>query len=202
MTSLNLEMDKSDIAKVKFMLGALSKAGDRVIQQSVNKTLTGVRTDATNEVSKVITPTKTSIRKTMTVYKMIARDGNAFVKCTGGPLNLINFKARQTQKGVTVQVLKSGGRKLIPHAYIATMKNGNKLVMWRKYDGPRVKWRKNFPYSKLPKKYRLPVKALTSMAIPDVMKHGPTMAEILRLGGIRLKKNLNARLSYELSKLN
>lgn len=201
MTALNLEMDKGDIAKVKLMLGALSKAGDRVIQQAVNRTLTGVRTDTTNEVAKVITPTKKKIRGTVTVNKMTAGDGNAFVKCKGGPLNLIHFKARQTQKGVTVQVKKSGGRSLIKHAYIATMKNGERLVMWRKYDGARTKWRKGFQYGKLPKKYQFPVKALTSMAIPDVMGHKPTMNEILRLGGIRLKKNLNDRLNYEMSKL-
>jgi len=188
MTALSLKIDQGDISKVKFMLGALSKAGDRVIQQAVNKTLTGVRTDATNEVAKVITPTKTAIRKTMTVYKMTAGDGNAFVKCVGGPLNLIEFKARQTKKGVTVQVKESGGRKLIKHAFIQTMKNGKRLVLWRVTKGGK-------------RVARYPIEAMSSLAIPDVMKHGPTMAEILRLGGIRLKKNLNARLNYELSKL-
>jgi len=188
MTSLKLEMDPGDIAKVRLMLGALSKSGDTVIKQAVNKTLTGVRTDTTNEVSKVITPTKTKIRSTITVNKMSAGDGNAFVKCKGGPLNLINFKARQTKKGVTVQVLKSGGRSLLKHAFIQTMKNGAKLVMWRKrVNGKMVA--------------RYPIKALTSMAIPDVMGHKPTMDEILSLADIRLKKNLNDRLDYELSKL-
>ena len=199
-------MDKSDIAKVRLMLGALSTTADKVIQQSINRTLTGVRTDSTNEVSKVITPTKTSIRKTMTVNKMTSSNGNAFVKCVGGPLNLVEFKARQTQKGVTVQVKKSGGRSLIKHAYIATMKNGKKLVLWRK-DKKHVgiaKWDKanKQKYGRMPVKYRFPVKALSSFAIPDVMGYPKTMDEILRLGGVRLKKNLNARLNYEMSKLN
>lgn len=221
MTELSVKLDPMDIAKVKFMLGALSKSGDLVIKQAVNQTLTGVRTDVTNEVSKVITPTKTKIRSTITVNKMTAGDGNAFVKCIGGPLNLINFKARQTQKGVTVQVKKSGGRKLVKHAYITTMKNGNKLVMMRKYDGPRKSLRKSGGswgaagrsggqsfnkggygwYAKLPKKYRFPAKSLMSLSIPDVMGHKPTMNEILRLADIRLKKNLDGRLKYELSKL-
>jgi len=221
MTALSIKLDPMDIAKVKLILGAFENAGDTVIKQAVNKTLTGVRTDVTNEVAKVITPTKTKIRATVTVNKMTAGDGNAFVKCVGGPLNLINFKARQTKNGVTVQVKKSAGRKLVKHAYITTMKNGNKLVMMRQYDGPRKSLRKSGGswgaagrsggqsfneggygwYAKLPKKYRFPAKSLMSLSIPDVMGHTPTMNEILRLADIRLKKNLNARLNYELSKL-
>ena len=38
------------------------------------------------------------------------------------------FRARQTAKGVTVQIKRSGGRKLIPHAWIG---NGGKTVFWR-----------------------------------------------------------------------
>ena len=221
MTALSIEINPLQMAEVKLMLGAWEKAGDRVIQQAVNRTLAGVRTDTTNEVAKVITPTKKKIRETITVNKMTAGDGNASVKCKGGPLNLINFKARQTQKGVTVQVKQSSSRSLIKHAYIATMKNGNKLVMMRKYDGPRKPLRKSGGswqsagrsggqafqdggygwYAKLPKKYRFPAKALPSLAIPDVMGHPPTMNEILRLGDIRLSKNLNDRLNYELSKM-
>ena len=102
MTQLKLEISKSDLASVKRMLSGVKAAIPRVIQQSVNRTLSGVRTDATNEVAKVITPTKKKIRSTMTIKKMTAADGSAFVRCTGGPLNLINFKARPTNKGVTV----------------------------------------------------------------------------------------------------
>ncbi|EFK11236.1 conserved hypothetical protein [delta proteobacterium NaphS2] len=153
----------------------------------------------------MITPTKKKIRSTMTVKKMTAADGNAFVKCTGGPLNLINFKARPTNKGVTVQVKKNSARELIKHAYIAKTKTGTELVFWRKQKEfvGIAKWDKTNKrkYGTFPKKYRFPAKALTSLAIPEVMGHGPTMAEILRLGGDRLKKNLDDRLKYELSKL-
>ena len=85
------------------------------------------------------------------------------------------------------------------------MKNGTKLVVWRKdkkYVGI-AKWDKanKRKYGTFPKKYRFPVKALSSLAIPEVMGHEPTMREILRLGGVRLKKNLDSRLNYELKKL-
>ena len=201
MTAINLKIDESQLADVNRMLMGMQSAIPKVIQQAVNRTLTGVRTDATDEVANVITPTKTAIRKTMTVKNMTQASGNAYVRCTGAPLNLIEFKAKQTQKGVTVQVLKSGSRKLLKHGFIATMKSGKKLVIWRNYPGPRKPWDKQMPYGKLPPKYRLPVKGLTSLAIPEVMGHPPTMDKIMELGGARLEKNLNDRLKYEVSKL-
>jgi len=212
MTSLKLEMDPGDIAKVKLMLGALSKAGDTVIKQAVNRTLSGVRTDSVKEMSKVVTATKTTIRETIKVEKLTAKDGIAYVKSTGKSMDLSYFRARQTKKGVTVQVLRKSGRSLIKHAYIVEVENPkagttHKAVVWRKkWGGERSKkklrkvggyrWYANLPY-----KYRYKMKGLKTMGIPDVMGYPPTMNELLRLGGIRLKKNLNDRLDYELSKL-
>jgi len=203
MAAFDLKINQAQLADVNRMLSGMQSVAGKVIQQAVNRTLTGVRTDATNEVANVITPTKTAIRKTMTVKNMTQSDGTAYVRCTGAPLNLINFKARPTNKGVTVQILKSSPRTLLKHGFIATMKSGKELVIWRKYSGPRQPWKKQHKkmYAKLPKAYRLPVKGLTSMAIPDVMGHEPTMNKIMELGGTRLHKNLEDRLNYELGKL-
>lgn len=205
MTSLSINIDPGQLAKVKFMLAGIEKSQGKVVQQAVNRTLSGVRTDATNEISNVITPTKTRIRSAITINQMTSKDGFAAVKCTGGPLNLIHFKARPTNKGVTVQVKKNSARELIKHAYIARTKSGIELVFWRKQKEfvGIAKWDKTNKgkYGTFPKKYRLPSKALTSLAIPEAMGHEPTMKEILRLGGIRLRKNLEDRLSYELKRL-
>ena len=206
MTQLTVQLNKSELRAVHSMLRGVEKSIGVVIQQSVNRTLTGVRTDSTNEVAKVITPTKRVIRKSMTLQRMTAKDGRAFFKCRGKPLNLIHFKARQTQKGVTVQVLKSGGRKLIPHAFKTKIKN--ELVAVRQYKGERRKWVKKGGshkwYGTLPNQYRFPnehLRFLTSLAIPAVLGHKPTIDEVLRLCDVRLSKNLNTRLNYELSKL-
>ena len=193
MTALKLEMNALDVAKVKLMLGAWSPAAGRVIQQSINRTLTGVRTDAVNEMAKVVTATKTTLRGTIKVKKMTAKDGNAYIKCKGKALDLSYFKARKTKKGITVQVLKTSGRSLIKHAFIVEVKNRkagttHNAAAWRKKEN-----------GKMVPRYQM--KGLKTMAVPDVFSHGPTMAEILRLGGDRLKKNLNDRLNYELSKM-
>ena len=48
---------------------------------------------------------------------------------------LIEFSARQTRKGVTAQVVKGGGRNLIPRAFIAKMWGGHKGVFARAHTG-------------------------------------------------------------------
>lgn len=207
---LSVRVNQKDIADVKRLLSGVGVAVPKVTQMAVNKTLTGVRTDATNEVSKVITPTKTTIRKTIAVHKMMKGNVNAKVICKGKPLNLIHFKARPTKKGVTVQVLKSEPRSLIKHAF--KTKIVNNLVAIRRYGGkyggsrrPRKKKGGSYKwYGTLPKDYRFPnehLKFLTTLSIPEVLGYPPTIKKVMDLAGPRLEKELDRALNYELSKL-
>ncbi|EFK10173.1 conserved hypothetical protein [delta proteobacterium NaphS2] len=204
-----MTIEKSDIQEIKRTLKGIQDAVPKVTQMAVNKTLSGVRTDTTNEVAKVVALKKKTIRATITVKKLGRNNAAAYVRCTGKRVPLMAFGARELKsgKGVSVKVLKAEGRKIVKHAFIAKMpnpknpSNRHEGVFWRKYDGPRKPWNKKFPYSKMPKQYRLPIMELFSFAIPDVMGNEPTMAEIERLAGIRLKKEVDRALNYELSKL-
>ncbi len=200
---LYVTINQSDLNEVKRILKGLKEAVPKVTRMAVNKTLTGVRTDATNEVAEVVALKKKIIRDTITVTKLGRHSSAAYVRCRGKRLPLMVFGARQLKsgKGVSVKVLKTEGRKIIKHAFIAKMSTGHEGVFWRKYKGPRAPWKKQFPYARLPKQYRLPINELFSFAVPDVMGHGPAMAEIMRLAGIRLKKEVDRAINYELSKL-
>jgi len=203
---LFITVNQSDIQNIKNMLSGIKNAVPRVTQRAVNRTLTGVRTDTTNEVAKTIALKKKVIRDSITVTKLGRNGGTAYVRCRGKRLPLMAFGARELKsgKGVTVKVLKNSPRSLIKHAFIAKMKTGHEGVFWRKnvhgWKRSNVRRPKN-QYARMPKKFRLPMEELFSFAIPDVMGHGPTMAEIMRLAGIRLKKEVDQALNYELSKL-
>ena len=84
----------------------------------------------------------------------------ASVVAKGRPIPLIAYGARQTSKGVTVSVLK--GRKLIAHAFIATMANGHKGVFIRQGAGHK-KIIRNGKASW----HGLPIKELFGPGIPD-----------------------------------
>ena len=199
--TMSAHIDQGDLARVRLMLGAFSPAVPKITRMAVNKTLTGVRTDATNEVAKVITPTKTKIRKTITTKKMWGKNDIAYVLCKGKRLGLIHFKARQTKKGVSVQVKKSEPRSLIKHAFIMTMKSGHKGVFWREWEGTRKPVSARVQYGRLPKQYRLPMSERFSFAIPEVLGHPPTIKKVLELAGPRLKKNVDDALNYEFRKI-
>ena len=208
--ALRIEVNQQDLHNVRTLLAGIGHAVPRITRMAVNRTLAGVKTDATNEVAKVITPKKAEIRKTISVKKYEFRgDDSAYVRCKGRRMALIHFKARPTKKGVTVQVLKSEPRSLIKHAFIATMKSGHKGVFWRKEWGgkrgsvrPGRKFGPEFTdYGSLPGKYRIPISERFSFAVPEVLGHPPTIKAVLDLAGPRLKKNMEHALNYELSKL-
>ena len=209
-SSFSVYLNWADFQNVKRKLAGVKGAAPKVIQMAVNRTMTGVRTDIVNEVSSVITPPKKRIRETIKIEKMTRSRERGVVTCKGEPIELVHFKARETNKGVTVQVLKKSSRSLIKHAFKATMKSGHVGVFWRKeWGGTRRPWKgKKFPYGKLPgkkggrlTKYRGPIEKLFSLSVPQVLGNPPTMDIVLKSAKARLKKNLDQALNYELSKL-
>jgi len=209
-----IELNKADLANVQIALAGVKNGASRVLSRAINKTLDGVRTDSVNEIAKEITPTKKTIRGTFTVKKTSVSNLEGRTYSRGKPLGLIHYSARQTKKGVSVKVKRSGKRAIILGAFIAKAK-GATNVFWRHYHGPkkgtRTAWRSSgrsggqyegaFPYGALPRKYRLPIERLTGPRIPDSMGNTKVIVVILSAANIRLDKNLKNQLDYELSKL-
>jgi Prophage minor tail protein Z (GPZ) len=77
----------------------------------------------------------------------------------GRSLNLANFAARQTAKGVTFKIKRGGARKLIPGAFLI---NGGKTVMIRQ--GKR----------------RLPIKALQTIDVAQMFNTKRINSKVLR----------------------
>jgi len=198
---ISVHVDNQSLYNVRTMLSGLADAVPKITQMAVNKAISGVKTDATNEVAAVITATKTKIREAITTRKMTSKNSHAYVRCEGKPLGLIHFGARQTKKGVTVKVLRSEPRGLIKHAYIATMKSGHKGVFWRDWTGTRRPVKPGRAYGALPRKYRLPMSERYSLAVPNVLGYPPTIRAVLDLAGPRLEKEMATALKYYMSKL-
>jgi len=199
--ALSLDIDRMSLLNAQTALRKIPKGIERVTVRAVNKTLTGVRTDSVREIQKVITPKASVIRKEISIQKATVARPSGRVESRGKPLGLAHYRARQTKKGVTVQVKKQNRRKLVKGAFMATPK-GAKNVFWRYYHTGRPKpVRQGFPYGRLPAEYRLPVQRLTGPAIPDVMGDARVFNEIEKKAGLRLKTNFDHELSYMLRKL-
>lgn len=198
---IDVKLDTSDVLAVRAMLSGIKGGANRAIGQAINKTLTGGRTDATNELTEELNLTKTRVRKDFKVYKAYWSGGNPVgsLVSSGKPVGLASFqRTRQTKKGVSVQVKKRRPRKVLRHAFIATA-NKSKNVFWRKKQKgvPRKPARKGLVYAKLPRKFRYPILRLKGPRIQDIYAKTEVMSPVIRKIDVRLKKNL----SYEVQRI-
>jgi hypothetical protein len=181
--------------------------------------LTGVKTDASAAIRAVITAKKSAVDNTFKIQKAVSGNMRAVIASSGKPLALIDYSARQTAKGVSVQVRKDKPRKVIPSAFMSTMGSGHKGVFWREWhDKTKAKLNKTetaisrsgYVYSAkakryiaiaaLPKMYRLKIVERFGPRIPDIMGNEPVMRSILAQASQRLKDNLDHETDYEMSK--
>lgn len=216
-----IKMDETDRITVEKMLADLKGAGTRVTVRAVNKTLTGVKTDASAAIRVVVTAKKAAVDKTFKISKASEARPSAYISSTGLPLPLIDYAARQTQKGISVQVRKDRPRKVVRSAFIASMKSGHKGVFWREWHHSWTmrpnfskadtlisrsgyfwseKLKRFLPAAMLARKYRLPIKERFGPRVPDIMSNEPVMKSILTKADDRLHKNLMHETEYELSK--
>ncbi len=122
---------KSDISGALAKLERIaSEVKDKALVRALNKTADQVKVQASREIRDAGYNIKVSrIKRAMSVRKAKKSELRAMVKALGNPIGLIAYEARQTKAGVTIAV--KNGRKLIPHAFIATKHDGNKAVLIR-----------------------------------------------------------------------
>lgn len=202
-----IRINPKDLEEVRKTLRFLS--GDearKALARSINKTLTGVKTDASVEVRKIITAKKSAVDQTFKTSKVNMNNLTASFRSTGRPLPLINYAPKQTSAGVSVQVKKDRPRKVIPRTFIATVRTakqkelgfaGHKGVFWRKrHDKTLSKKGRFFAAGTLPAKYRLPIEQLFGPRIPDIMSNKPVFDKLQKAAGERLLKNTEREVDF------
>lgn len=173
-----VQINQADVAKVQALLGDLKDKYKSVMTTSINKTLTTARTQATARIGNELNLKASRIKEDFTLKKANYSDMSGSLKATGEPVGLINFGANQTQKGVSVKVLKSSSRTVIKHAFIARGRGSTKEhVFWREKDRSSLPAPRRFltgkiapkgPWGSMPDKYRLSLERLTGPRIEDI----------------------------------
>ncbi len=119
-------------------LDALAVQFPFIARQTLNRTATFTRTRIIERIRDEYNVASGVLRDTRNIRIVPAQNSlTAKVTATGRRLPLVNFGARQTARGVTVLVKKSGGRKLIEHAFIAQMRSGHRGIYVRR--GPKIR---------------------------------------------------------------
>ena len=155
-------------------MGAAREMKGTALVRALNKTADRVKVAGSREVRKAGYNLKASdIKRALKISRATQSSLKATVTAGGRPIPLIQYGARQTSKGVTVNVLS--GRKLIPGAFIATMQSGHTGVYVRE---PGSKHKKVLKAGRA-SWHGLPIRELFGPAIPDALAN-PAVRDALQ----------------------
>lgn len=142
---------------------------EKVQRRTVGTLRRRLRTEARRDIQREYNLKAADINQRLNVRR--ASDGIALVGRASG-INLIHFGARQTSKGVSYRVKKSGGRKTLAHAFIRKTRKGA---------GPFV-WMRGAPGSKYTASAPGKNRYLGRHGYPIFQQFGPNVAQMLKHG--------------------
>jgi hypothetical protein len=163
------------------------------IARAINHTLAKAKTAASREIRQEYNVKAKELKAGLSINKASRTFTEGMLIATGRPLPLIAFGARQTKKGVTVDVM--GQRKLIRKAFIATMDSGHTGVFGRgKYNGYQF----DFRDKRVNKKGNdLAINELTTSSVPKMMQNNTVLKNLT----VMFERDFSARLQHEASRL-
>lgn len=205
---MRIEMNPSDRVKINSLLAETPKIAARVTKRAVDRTMGTVKTTVSRVARETLNVYKRDLDQNIDVLKYdVAKDSGA-VTIIGASLPIFDFKPLQLLSGVQVKIKKKGPSKVIPGAFIATVKAGKQGgthtgVFQREWHGPKEPGSINLKrrWKKMPAKYRLPTHELFTTSLPEAVGDKMPMDQILADAGDNLHKNLERELNYELSKM-
>lgn len=129
---MEIRLDKADLNRAKRMLADCKNGFPKAFYRTLNKTAANTKTDMVTLVRDRYNFKAAAIRKRINVYRCPSYAAlRATVRSVGPGIHLTDVAGtRQTKKGVTVDVKKSTGRHLIPHAFIAPGRTSKKKIVF------------------------------------------------------------------------
>lgn len=109
----------------------IDKALNDAVRRTVNKLIVKGRNVASRKVREVYNIKASDLKKHTKIRRATRGSPEAQIIIRGKKIPVFAFGARQTRRGVTIRIKKSGGRKTIEHAFIAQMSSGHTGVFVR-----------------------------------------------------------------------
>ena len=188
---LTIQADEAKIRRVQKTLAAFPRAAGKVISRAINKVATGARAEVVRAIAGQIAVKQSELRaQNVRLDKASYRLWRAQVRVTGRRIPLKRFGARQTRRGVTYRIRKSGGRGTATGAFLAIMDTGHVGVF-----GRRPGWTHRFPRGRASgRKHGLAIQELYGPSVPEVMKNAVDLA------AERLDRRIAERLDAEIDR--
>lgn len=176
MAAVSAKLDTRPLSNV---LSGISKAtGRTALRRSLNRAGKAMETQTIREVRNEVTLKARDVRKAIRRPTLRAGSGSAAVEIGVSlrPVPIASFQARQVRKGVSVKIKKSGGRKVIPRTFKATMKSGHEGVYRRKTNK------------------RLPIQELFSTSAGSTIREREILRRIQARGSEQFRKDLRDQI--------
>lgn len=154
--------------------------------RALNRTATTVRAEAARRIGREYNIRIGAAKDEMKIRRATAADLKAAVVVSGRPIPLVEFDARQTAAGVSVKV--KGTRKVVGHAFLATMKTGHQGVYIREIKGS----------AKRPG--RLPIRQLYSLSLPAAFTQEQIMDALTAIATGRFGEVLQQEMRFVMIK--
>jgi hypothetical protein len=123
-------------------LEGLTAKAPQAIARALNRSIDSAKTVMVREVSQDLKLKSGDVRNRILVNDATATHHVAQLRASARRIPLIDFGARQTQRGVTAKL--SGGRTRYPHAFIATVGSGRHTGVFQRKGNPRLPIRELF----------------------------------------------------------
>jgi len=183
-TAVEIKFDEAKLRGVQRTLRHIPNAMPRIMSRAVNRTTKSAKTETGRRISRAINITQSSVKKRILMTKATFSRWIGTLGISEKRFSLMHFKARQTKRGVTYKIEKTGARKRIPAAFIRSPR------------GVKVVFRRETPQTK-----RLPVIALKGPSLGVVFEQARGIARgITKAAHRNLEKNIDDQIKLALSK--
>lgn len=149
--------------------------------RAINQSMTSTVARAAKEISSVYNIKSSDIKKILRVIRATRTTMQGTVFGKSKPVSLYVYKGRQIKAGISVAVQK-GSRKIIPGAFIQTMRSGY-TSSWKRVG-----------------KQRLPLKEQLGPTIPFLLNSDEFRETIAQHANEALQKNIKHEIEYEINK--
>jgi len=152
------------------------------VARALNRTATTVRAEAAREIHNEYQGLKiNAVKDRISIQKATKITQRVIISVSGRPIPVIEFDARPTKLGVTIKV--KGTRKLLRHAFIATMPGGHKGVFIRRGN-------RNVLAA------RLPIDQIFSISLPVAFSNKKVMDAVVRSAKERFPGALSQEVRF------
>lgn len=127
---ISLDFDPQALKEVKSLLRNIPNGANRARQLAVNKTLPQIKTVSSRKISDVLELPLKRVNKDRAdrpryyIKKATVLDSTAYSQYGDEGIPIDYFEHSQVKSGVSVLIKKGRGRKIIEHAFIATVRKG------------------------------------------------------------------------------